>query len=72
MMAEAAEECRLQDHLEREVNRGGECDHETDGGIATLVDDLGVLPSRYAAMHRVVNVTPDVSVPHPAIPLPTM
>src|SRR5262249_22004952 len=61
MMGEGAEEVRLQSYLEGGVKRRGECDHEPDGGIATLVDDLGVLPSRYAAMHRVVDVTQDAS-----------
>lgn len=54
-MAEAVEACRLQDHLERLANRGDECDQDTDGRSATLVDALGVLPSRCAALS---DVTP--------------
>jgi hypothetical protein len=70
-MAETAEACRLQDHLEREVNRGDECDHETDGRIATLMDALCVLPSRCAAMRRVIRRDPGCDpMPHPATPPP--
>jgi hypothetical protein len=52
-MAQAAAACRLQDHLAVRSDRGGAGGHEIDGRIATLVDALGALASRSAAMRRV-------------------
>ena len=53
MMAGMGEPCRLQDPLAVRSDRGGAGGHEIDGRIATLVDALGALASRCAAMRRV-------------------